>query len=111
MAYAMEGATAGTAARGASLTGVISDFDSITHRLLKSVQLLSVIGDRIEGTRPQDATQAKVDTPPHSVIDDLQRKRDHMLRLCEQIEESASRIDRAFGGGPMDGAKIAGVGR
>ncbi len=100
MAYGIEGAAAGSTARAASLIGVIADIDPILHKMVKAVQYLDMLGDRIEGSRPQDATQAKVDTPPHSTIDDLQRKRDEMLRLCNLIEEGARRIDRAFGGGP-----------
>ncbi len=94
MAYAEEAKQ--TAARE-TLIGVISDFDNQFHRLAKLVQHLGNIADRIEGGHPLEAMQEKPDTPPHSTINDLVRKRDTLQMLCSQLEDEALRLDRGLG--------------
>ncbi len=92
---------------GESLVGIIQDLDPPIARLSKLVQHLSIIADRVEGSRPQEAACAVgVDTPPHSTIDNLRRKRGSFSMLCQQLETEVTRIDRAIGGG----GELAGAG-
>lgn len=100
MAY---GEGAGTAAgqlvggKQDTAMSILRDFDPQLQRLMKVVGHLMVIGDRLEGSRPQEAANPSVDHPPHCLVDDIRRKRDVLQLLCSQLEEATQRVDLVLG--------------
>ena len=56
---------------GETVNGVLRDLENDLLRLSKIVGHLTVIGDRLEGNRPQEDASPMVDHPPHSMINDM----------------------------------------
>lgn len=107
MAYGQE---ADAKLTGETVKSVLGDVDNQIMRLNKIVGHLTVIGDRLEGSRPQEAAGPTTDHPPHSMINDLQRKRDGLKMLCGQLESAAERIDYALGGGDRQAPSAGRIG-
>lgn len=96
MAYGEASSTL-TAKAPDTVQSVTRDFDPLVQRIFKMASEIDMLGDRLEGSRPQDAGAAAPDTPPHSLLDELQRKRvafDHAIMLCES---GLQRLNRALG--------------
>ena len=76
---------------------VIRDFDPLIERVFKIAAAIDLIGDKLEGSRPQEAAQGQVDTPPHGMLDELQRKRSGFDRAVNVCERNLARLERALG--------------
>ena len=81
-----------------TVIGVMRDIDVSLHRVAKTVQHLDTIGDRLEGSRPQEAACGEPDTPPHSTINEMQRIHGRIQMLASQLESATARLDNAVGG-------------
>lgn len=82
-----------------TINGVISEFDRSLERTGKLLASLRHIGDHVDGAKPQQATAevSKLDTPPHSLIDNLHRKERALSGLLSQCEDAVQRLSQSIG--------------
>lgn len=80
-----------------TVAGVVSDLNEGLLRLSKINACLVHIGDRLEGSRPSDVGEVKPAQPPHSLIDELQRKRSQYNELLSRCEREIERIEGSLG--------------
>lgn len=79
---------------------VVSEFDRSLERAAKILASLRHLGDLVDGAKPQAAAEvSKLDTPPHSLIDNLRRKERALSGLMSQCEDAVQRLSQSIGGG------------
>lgn len=101
----MSYATASEAsAKVETMQGVINDLDPIVMRVMKVASALTIIGDRLEGSRPEGVAEQSPETPPHGMLDELQRKRRALQRACDAAENCIPRLERILGLNQIQGA-------
>jgi len=82
-----------------TLCSILQDINIDFQRLIKVIEHLNIIGDRLQGQRPTaEKSPSKLDTPPYSVYDELKQKRLTLQRYTSQLEEATARIDNVIGG-------------
>jgi hypothetical protein len=100
MAYANEGIKAAGAIEGAkreTINGVVTYFDRDIERLAKLLTVIEHVGDHLEGGRKEADATATLDTPAHSLLDNIQRKQRAISNLIGRCEDAAVRINNALG--------------
>lgn len=98
--YSTQGQAGNTlqAAKRDSIQEIANDANLTINRLAKLSEMLALIGNRIEGQRPEPANGAgKPESPPVSILMDLRRKHGAIADLLDQCEQGAHRIAEAVG--------------
>ena len=86
------------AAKRDTIQDIANDANTTINRLAKLSEMLALIGNRIEGQRPEPVNGAgKPETPPASILMDLRRKHGATCDLLDQCENEAHRIAAAIG--------------
>ena len=99
MAYAEIGnATYGqAAAKSATVTSAIEEFDSALGRADNYAERLQKLSDRIIGTRPEPVSSGIKDVlPPASTISALQHRRARLANILDGMERSIEALERSI---------------
>ena len=89
-----------TQAKAASLPQAIAQLEPQIERAARICAHLENIADRLTGSRPQPAgaDENRPDTPPHSLVDSLRRKRNDLDNWLTRCEQQLSRISEGLEG-------------
>ena len=82
-----------------TFSNVANDMENEAERLQKLYGMLEMIADRVDGTLPQQSMDGAkgLDTPPHSLLDNMRRKQRAISMTISRCETAAHRIAIALG--------------
>ena len=93
---AMQGG--GVATKRDTVHGISSDLDHNIERLAKLYEAMRLIGDRIDGSRPEPiGSVGQPESPPASMILDMRRKQTAMSGFIGKCEDELQRLAQALG--------------
>lgn len=93
MAYPATNQASATTLKQATVSSAIEDFDPMLGRAEQFATRLSQLCDRVHGPRPSEASAEKPPSPPHSVIDGIQRRRARFADVLDNMERSIGALE------------------
>lgn len=96
MAYATGTASTGNILKPASISNRIDELDPVIDRAANYADRLQKILDRLTGPMPSAVSEDKPDTPPHGVLDAINRRRERLVDIMNNLEQTVSGLENSI---------------